>query len=104
MPVSKSIGMNGFCKDCTATCIFSPFLCSFLQIEVYKVHKEAIPGLLLEQGSRRSMLALARDVGWGVLGWNWVNLRAWDLRAMRELEAKPQIQWCLYAQGWGEGH
>lgn len=39
MPVSKSTGMNGFCKDCAATqgCFFFPLFYAVLQIQVYEV-------------------------------------------------------------------
>lgn len=45
MPVSKSTGMNGFCKDRTATCSFFPLSSVVLQIEVYEVCGGGNPGV-----------------------------------------------------------
>lgn len=42
MPVSKSTRMNGFCKDCTATCFF-PLFSAVLQIKVCKVCSRGNP-------------------------------------------------------------
>lgn len=64
MPVSKSTGMNGFCKDRTATCFFFPFSPLFCKLRSIGCAVEAIPELLLaapmlERRSRCSVSALA---------------------------------------------
>lgn len=104
IPVSKSTRMNGFCKDCTATCFF-PLFSAVLQIEVCKVCSGSSPGVAfgIANAVAQEMLLHARDLApagmrQGVLDWGWMKLRAWDTRAREELEAKIKLQWYVCAR------
>ena len=55
MPVSKSTGMNGFCKDRTATWFF-PLFSAVPQIEVYKVCCRGNPGAAFGSSNAQSPL------------------------------------------------
>lgn len=69
MPVSKSTGMNGFCKDHTATW-FLPLFSTVLQIEVYKVCGRGNPGAIFGSANAEAqeLLLHARDLAPASMG------------------------------------